>query len=172
MWVGVVLCCNSSLLITPVLGSLGSEWLWCLAAILLIMPVFGLQLVSGCGVLWSELPFPSVSLFLTIFVIAAILPCWSCLSLVLQEVSGCGALPAILACWSCLSLALQKVSGSNVLLQSSLLIMPVLGSPGSEWLWCLAANLACWACSWLFRMCVVVCLAEILACWPCLSVAL
>ena len=79
---------------------------------------------------------------------------------------------------------------------SGLLTMPVLGSPGCEWLWCLAMFLACWqCCPWLFREWVAVvpccfsslltmpilgssgsewlwCLVVFLACWQCLSLTL
>ena len=152
MWVAVELCCNFSLLIVPVLGSLVCEWLWCLAAILacwschpwlcrmwvavvpycnsglLIMPLLG---SSACEWLWC---------------LAAILTYWSYLFLALQFVSGCDALlqfyPIDHACPWLSSLWVAMVHCCNY----SLLIMPILGSIGCEWLWFLAAILACWSC--------------------------
>ena len=132
-----------------------------------------LQTVSGYGALlqfwpadytcywlsslWvAVVPFPNYSLLMMpvfdspdseqIWCLAVILACWWCLSLALQDVSGCDALLqfwlANNACHWLFRWSVAVVSCCN----SSLLMMPVLGSSGCEWIWCLAAFLVCWWC--------------------------
>ena len=148
LWVAVVPFCNSSLLITPVLGSPVGEWLWCIAAILA-------SWTSLSSRMWvAVVPCHNSSLLIIpvlgspesewLWCLAAILAFWSCLSLALQNVSSCGALlqfwPADHSCPWLSSGWVAVVSCYN----SSLLTISVLGSLESE-LWCLATILACWS---------------------------
>ena len=121
--------------------------------------------------------------------LAAILACCWCLSLDLQWVSGCGALLQFWPADGAYPWLSRKWVAMAPYCNSSLLMMLVLGFPGSEWLWCLAAILPCW---WCLRKWVTIvaccnssllmfpilgfpvgewlwCLAAILACWSCLS---
>ena len=173
MWVTAVSCCVSSLLMRPVLGSSGSEWLLCLAVYQACWwcLFLALQEVSGCCVLLCIKPADDACSWLSSMWVAAVSCCVS--SLLMMPVLGSPegewllCLALYQACWWCLFLALQNVSGCCVLLcirpaddacpwlfsmwvaavsccVSSLLMMPVLGSPGSEWLLCLAVHQACW----------------------------
>ena len=171
----MVPCCNSSLLIMPVLGSLACEWLWCLATILACWSCLSLalQAVSGCGALLQFQPANHACPWLSRLWVTVV-PCYNS-SLLIMPVLGSPVgewlwcLATILACWSCLSLVFQDVSGHDALLQfyladhacpwlsrkwvavvpccnSGLLIMLALGSSVCEWLWCSAATVACWLC--------------------------
>ena len=112
---------------------------------------------SGCEWLWC---------------LAAILGCWWCLSLALQDVSGCGVL---LQFWptddACPWLSREWVAMVPCC-TSSLLMMPVFGSPVGEWLWCLAAILSCWWHLFLVLQLVSGCGTFLQFCWWCLSLAL
>ena len=70
--------------------------------------------------------------------------CWKSLSLALQPVSGCCALLCFkLADTSCSWLTRKWVAAVHCC-DSSLLTIPILGSPVCEWLLCLALFQACW----------------------------
>ena len=175
LWVAAVGCCVSSLLIMPVLGSPASEWLLWVAVFQACWQCLSLalQLVSGCCGLLCFKPADNACAWLFSLWVAAVGCCIS--SLLTMPVLGSPGSEWLLwvavfhACWQCLSLALQSVSGYCGLLcfkpadnacpwlssmwvaavgccVSSLLTMPVLGSPASEWLLWVAVFQACWQC--------------------------
>ena len=154
MWVAVVPCCNSTLLIMFFFGSSACEWLWCLAEILACWSCLSLALqeVSGRGSLLQFKPADHTCPWLSRMWVAVVLYCnfsWSSVFLTLQDVSSCGALlhfyPANDACpWFS-----RKWVAMAPCYNISLLIMSVLDASEGEWLWCLAAILACWSCLFL-----------------------
>ena len=141
------MCCfASSLLTIHVFASPVCEWLLCpnCFSSLLTIPVIG---SPGCEQLLCLALFQA---------------CWQSLSLAVQEVSGCCALLCFkLANNSCPWLSSGWVAVMPCCV-SSLLTIPVLGSPGGEWLLCLAMFLACWqslslALQWVSGYCVLLC---------------
>ena len=123
-WVTVVPCCSSSLLMMPIL--LFSMWVSvvpCCNSSLLMMPVLGSPV---CEWLWC----------LTICSI-----CWWCLLLAPQTVSGCGVLQHFESTDDACSWLFRRWVAFVSWCDSSLLMMPVLGSSGSEWLWCYICSL-------------------------------
>ena len=148
MWVTAV--CVSSMLMMPVLWSPGCEWLLCLAvfqACWWCCPLLSRKWVAAvpCCVssllMMPVLCLPGCEWLLCLVVFQA---CWWCLSSVLQNVSGSSALlcskPADDACPLLSSLWVATVPFCVF----SLLKMPLLCSPGSKLLLCLAAFHACW----------------------------
>ena len=131
----------------PILGSLGCEWLLCLAIFhtCLWCLFLALQFVSGYFALQYFMPAHDAYSWLSRMWVAT-LPCnilWLLMMLVLDS-AECEWLlcPAIFhACSWCLFLALQMVSGYFALQY----FMPILGSLGCEWLLCLAIF---HICSW------------------------
>ena len=152
MWVAAVTCCISNLLMIPVLGSPGSEWLQCLAVFQAYWwcLFLALQRVSGCSALLCFEPIddtypwlfrkwvaavPYCALCLLIMPILPSIVCewlwclvvfqayWCCLSLALQRVSSCSA-SLLQSYWWCSSSTLQRVSGCCISLSSGLLMMP------------------------------------------------
>jgi hypothetical protein len=105
-YVAVVACCNSSLLIMPVLDSPGSEWLWCLSAIIAcwLCLSLALQMVSA-------MPCCNFSPLLMTVLNSLVGEWWWCFG-------------AISAYSCCLLLALQNVSDYGSLLQFYPLIIP------------------------------------------------
>ena len=132
-----------------------------------------LQEVSSCCVLVCFKPTDNDFPWLFSLWVAAVPGCVSCL--LTMPILGSPVCEWLLcltvfqACWQCLSLTLQTVSGWCALLcfrpannacpllsrwcvvvmpysVSSLLTMPIVGPPGSEWLLFLAVFQACWQC--------------------------
>ena len=135
-WVAKIPCCLSGLLTMPVLDSPVCEWLRYLAVFLAYWqcPSLVLQSVSGWGCLVGFLAY------------------WQWLFLALQDVSSCGPCGASL-CFEPANNAYFWLSSMWVVVVScylsSLLTMPVLGSPASEWLWCFSMLITCWQCLFL-----------------------
>ena len=133
-WVAAVPCCISSLLMMPVLGSLACVWLQCLAMFLslLIISVLG---SPGCE--WLQC-------------IAMLQAYWWYLPLALQFVSGSKALLCFKSANDACPWLFSLWVAAMPCCVSSLLMVPVLGSSGSEWLQCLAVPQAySYAYPWL-----------------------
>ena len=158
LWVATLPCNISCLLMMPILGSSESEWPLCLAIFCACSPVLGSPVCE-----W--LLFPAI-----------FHACSWCLFLALQPVSSYFALQYFMPAHdACTWLSRMWVATLPCII-SCLLMMLVLGSPGSEclaifhaWLWCLYLALQvvsgyfaspCFmpahdTCSWLSRMSVI-----------------
>ena len=152
MWVAVIPCCNPSLLIIPVLGSLVGEWLWCLSAILAVNHAHLLLIREWVAVVpycnFSPLSMPVLHSLGSewLWCLAVILACWSYLSMAPQFVGGCSALLQFKPADHAFAWLSRMWVAVVSCCKSSLLTMPVLGSLVCEWLWCLAGILTCWLC--------------------------
>ena len=149
LWVAILSCPVSTVLIVPVLGSLVCEWLPCHACIstLLITPVLN-------SLVGEWLPCLTISSWLMLLV-------FGYHSLWVAKVH-CYISSLLHACpWSS-SLWVTAIAH----LVSSLLTMSVLDSSDSEWSLWLAAFQACWwHLSWLFSLWVLLWLALFQAFW-------
>lgn len=150
----------------PILGSLGSQWLLCLAVSQACSWCLSsaLQKVSDCCALLCLKSAHYTCIWLFRRWVAAVHWCIS--SLLKMPVLGSlecewlWCLCVLEACWWCLSLVLQYVSGCNTLLcVLSLLMISVLGSPESEWLQCLVCFRPFWQCLSLTLQIVSACYA-------------